>query len=88
MPLALPRSVAMAAVRPSDWRELVAAEEALLDGGPGARTADAMRRFLHLVRADRARRTRHDAPSRAVAAMCRLARRADASAPLGCRRAA
>ena len=40
----------MAAARQSDWRELAAAEEALLDGGPGARTSDAMRRFLHLVR--------------------------------------
>ena len=56
MPLAPPRSVIMAAARPSDWRELAAAEQALLDGGPGARTADAMRRFLHLVRANSARR--------------------------------
>jgi hypothetical protein len=38
--------------RPSDWRQLAAAEEALTDGGPGARTPDAMRRFLQLVRAD------------------------------------
>ena len=41
----------MAASRPSDWRQLAVAEEALLDGGPGARTPDAMRRFLQLVRA-------------------------------------
>ena len=38
------------AARPTDWRQLAAAEEALLDGGPGARTPDAMRRFLQLVR--------------------------------------
>jgi hypothetical protein len=38
--------------RPSDWRQLAAAEAALTDGGPGARTPDAMRRFLQLVRAD------------------------------------
>lgn len=37
--------------RPSDWRQLAAAEEALTDGGPGARTPDAMRCFLQLVRA-------------------------------------
>jgi hypothetical protein len=41
----------MAATRPSDWRELAAAEAALLDGAPGARSASAMRRFLQLVRA-------------------------------------
>lgn len=47
---ASPLSCKMAG-RPSDWRQLAAAEEALTDGGPGARTPDAMRRFLQLVRA-------------------------------------
>ena len=57
--------------RPSDWRQLAAAEEALTDGGPGARTPDAVRRFLQLVRAPMrpcAKRQRH--PARCYYARC------------------
>ncbi len=42
--------MAMPARPPSDWRELAAAEAALTDGGPGARTHSTMRSFLQLVR--------------------------------------
>jgi hypothetical protein len=38
------------AARPSDWRQLAAAEAALRDGAPGARSSDAIRTFLKLVR--------------------------------------
>jgi hypothetical protein len=69
------------AARPSDWRELAQAEAALLDGGPGARSAAASRRFLQLVRPARrsplarsrpaARCARAPAPRRPAASRAR-----------------
>jgi hypothetical protein len=58
--------------RPSDWRQFAAAEAALRDGGPGARSSGAIRTFLKLVRA----------LSRAPAPSCTHARACDSAGRL------